>query len=107
MFRHMPSPSTPVVVEMSSKLNPHHPRVARESSTQMESSGKSQKVVDLWIQLFSNILDDEQLTEKLWNTIKVALGAEGNPEEFISTNLQERKASRVQRRKRGLEESSG
>jgi hypothetical protein len=66
----------------------------------LESSGKSQKVVDLWFQLFSDILDDEKLTEKLWNTIKVALGAEGNPEEFIVANLPERKASRVQRRKR-------
>jgi hypothetical protein len=68
----------------------------------MESSDKSQKDVELWLQLFSNILDDEQLTEKLQNKIKVALGIEGNPEEFIVANLPERKASRVQRRKRRI-----
>jgi hypothetical protein len=65
MFRHLPSPSILEVVETSFKLIPHQPRIARESSTQMESSGKSQKVVDLWFQLFSDILDDEQLIENL------------------------------------------
>jgi len=64
------------------------------------SLGKSHKVVDLWFQLFSDILDDEQLTEKLQNTIEVTLGFEGNPEEFIASNFLERKESRVQRIKK-------
>jgi hypothetical protein len=68
----------------------------------LESSGKSQKVVDLWFQLFYDILDDEKLTEKLWNTIKMVLGAEGNLREYIVSNLPERKASQVQRRKKRM-----
>jgi hypothetical protein len=32
--------STPAVVQTISKLNPHQPRVSRESSSQMEYSGK-------------------------------------------------------------------
>jgi hypothetical protein len=92
--------SKPAVVETISKMNSHQPRVSRESYAQMESSGKPKKVVDLWIQLFSDILDDEQLTEKFHNTMKVALGAEGNPKEFVVINLPERKTSRFQRRNR-------
>jgi hypothetical protein len=87
-------------VDSSFKPNPQQPKASRESSAQMDPSGKAQKVVDLWLQLFSDILDDEQLTGKLWNTIKLALGAEGNPEEFITANLPEKNASRIQRRKR-------
>jgi hypothetical protein len=64
------------------------------------SLGKSHKVVDLWFQLLFDILYDEQLTEKLQNIIEVTLGAEGNPEEFIATNLPERKSRRVQRIKK-------
>jgi hypothetical protein len=40
-------------------------------------------------------MDDEQLTVKLQNTIKVVLGAEGNRDEFIAPNLPKRKASRA------------
>jgi len=57
-------------------------------------------VVDIWFQLFSNILYDEQLTEKLQNTIKMALGDEGNLKEYNVSNLLERKTSRVKRRKK-------
>jgi hypothetical protein len=96
----MPSPSTPEVAETSFKMNPHQPRITKESSTQMECLGKSQKPVNIWFQLFFDILDDEKLIDKLWSTIKLALGAEGNLEEFIASNLPERNTSRVQRRKR-------
>ena len=41
------------------KPNPYKTRVTGESPTQMDPLGKSQKVVDLWLQLFSDILDDE------------------------------------------------
>jgi hypothetical protein len=61
----------------------------------LESSSESQKDVDLWFQLFFDILDDKQLAGKLWNTIKVALGVEGNIGDFIVANLSKRKASRV------------
>jgi hypothetical protein len=90
----------PEVVEPSFKPNPHQPRIVGESLAQMEPLGQSQKVVDMWLQLFSDILDDEKLTGKLWNTIKRALGTEGNLEESIVANLPTRNASRIQRRKR-------
>jgi hypothetical protein len=74
MFRQLSSSAMPEVVEPSSKPNPHQPRVIGESLTQMEPPGKSQKVVDLWLQLFSDILDDEQLTGKLWKHTQKGLG---------------------------------
>jgi len=87
MSNQMPSPPTPVVLETSLKITSHQLRFVRESVAQMESLGNTQKDVVLWFQLFSDILDDEQLTEKLGNTIKVVVGDEGNPEEFIVSNL--------------------
>jgi hypothetical protein len=65
MFRQMPIPSTPEDYETSFNLNPCHPRITRESLAQMESSSKSHKFVDIWFQLFSNILDDDKITKKL------------------------------------------
>jgi hypothetical protein len=91
----MLSPSIPEVAETSFKLNPHQPRITKESSTQMKCLSKSQKVVNHWFQLFYEILDDEKLTDKFWSTIKLALGAEGNPKEFIVANIPKRNASRV------------
>jgi hypothetical protein len=46
-----------------------------------------------------DILDDEQLTKKLWNMLKGTLETEGSPEELIVANLLERNTSRIQRRK--------
>jgi hypothetical protein len=62
--------------------------------------GKYKKVVYLQFYLFSNILDDAQLTKKLWNIIKVALRAKGNTKKGIISNLPKSKESRVHRRKR-------
>ena len=92
---------------MSFKTSPHQSTVVRESIVQMESLGKSLNDIGLWIQLFYNILDDEYLIEKLWNKIKVAMGAEGNPYEFIVSNHPERKESRVYRRRRRMEGNLG
>jgi len=60
---------------------------------------KSQKTIDLWLQLFTDILDDEKLTKKLWNTLKGTLETEGSPKEFIVFYLPKRNIGRVQRRK--------
>jgi len=62
--------------------------------------GRSHKAIDLWFQLFFDILDDEKLTTKFWNTIKVILGDEERIEKLIVANISERKTSRIQRRKR-------
>jgi len=80
MFRKLSSSAVPEVAERSFKPNPHQPRVVGESLSQMEPLGTSHKALDLWLQLFSNILDDEQLSGKLQNKIKMALGTKGNLE---------------------------
>jgi hypothetical protein len=87
MFRHVPSPPMPKVEEMSSKLSSQYLSVSRESIYYMESLGKSQKAINIFLQLFFYILDVEKLTKNLRNTINMALRAEGKLEEFIAYNL--------------------
>jgi hypothetical protein len=100
LLRQIPSPSTPEFIENSFKMNPHQPRITRESPSQMECSGQTQKSINLWFQLFSNISNNENITNKLQRTIKMALGVEGNLKEFIVSSLPKRNSSRVQRKKR-------
>jgi hypothetical protein len=75
------------------------PNCAENLDVQMDSPVRPWNTIDLWIQLFSNILGDEQLTKELWNTRKGTVEAEGIPEEPIIVNLLERHTSRIQRRK--------
>jgi hypothetical protein len=58
-----------------------------------------QNVVDLWFQLFSDILGNDQLTEKLCNVLYLVLGNEEPIEAGIRANLPEKSTQRVQRRK--------
>ena len=58
-----------------------------------------QNVVDLWFQLFSNILGNDQLTKKLCNALYLVLGNEEAIEAGIRANLPEKSTQRVQRRK--------
>jgi hypothetical protein len=58
-----------------------------------------QNVFDLWFQLFSDILGNDRLTEKLCNELYLVLGNEETSEERIRVNLPERSNQRVQRRK--------
>ena len=60
---------------------------------------QSQNVVDLWFQLFYNILWNDQLIEKLHNSLYLVLGIEESPEKRIRTNLLEKNTQRVQRGK--------
>jgi len=60
---------------------------------------KSQNIIVLLFQLFYDILDDEQLTKKLWNVLMGTLEDGGNPEDPIVSNLPERQIGRIQRRK--------
>jgi hypothetical protein len=48
-----------------------------------------QNVVDLWFQLFSDILGNDRLTEKLCNALYLVLGNEEPIEEGIRANLSE------------------
>jgi hypothetical protein len=58
-----------------------------------------QNTVDLWFQLFSDILGNDQLTEKLCNALYLVLGNEETSEARIRANLPEKSTQRVQRRK--------
>jgi hypothetical protein len=58
-----------------------------------------QNVVDLWFQLLSDILRNDQLTKKFLNTLYRVLGNEEPIEESIRDNLREKSTQRVQRRK--------
>jgi hypothetical protein len=58
------------------------------------------QTISLWFQLFSDILDDEQLTKELWNKLNGTLEIEENLEELIFSHLPERNTGRIQRRKK-------
>jgi hypothetical protein len=58
-----------------------------------------QNAVDIWFQLFSDILGNDQLTEKLRNALYLVLGNEETSEARIRANLPEKSTQRVQRRK--------
>jgi hypothetical protein len=60
---------------------------------------KSQSVINIWFQLFFDILGDDQITDKLCNTLYLILGNEGTPETIVRTNLPEKNTRRIQRRK--------
>jgi len=74
-------------------------RVMENMFAPKEPPTKSKNTIDLWFQLFSDILDEEKLTKMLWNMIKGTLETEGNQEELIISNLPERNTSRIHWRK--------
>jgi hypothetical protein len=60
---------------------------------------KPQNVVDLWFELFSDILGNDQLTEKFRNALLLVLGNEEPLEARISDNIPDKTTKRVKRRK--------
>jgi hypothetical protein len=78
-------------------LQPNH---VENSVALKDSPVRPQKIIDLWLQLFSVILDDEKLTKELQNMLKGTLDIEESPKEMIIDNILERNTSRIQRRKR-------
>jgi len=52
-------------------------------------SYQSSNTIALWLKLFSDILNNEHLAHKLWNTIDISLGVEGNVEGSIVVNIPE------------------
>jgi hypothetical protein len=64
----------------------------------MRQLEQPKNVVGLWFQLFSDILGNDQLIEKLCNALYLVLGNEESLETRIRTNIAE-KILRVQRRK--------
>jgi hypothetical protein len=89
------NPLNPPIILIFHNSLPHplHPE------TLISQPEKSQNVVDLWFQLFSDILGIDQLTKKLHNALYLVLGIEEPMEARIMTNLPEKKTQRVQRRK--------
>jgi hypothetical protein len=76
-------------------VNPSYTPPCQVAEKLVPSKGpsyESNNTISLWLQLFSDILNDEHLTQKLWNTISIALGVEGNVEGSIVVNLPERNA---------------
>jgi hypothetical protein len=78
MFQQMSKPTISIVVEPSFELQP---RFKENLFAPKDPPTKSQKTIDLWFQLFFDILDDKQLTKNLWNVLKGTLEAEEHTEE--------------------------
>jgi hypothetical protein len=74
---------------LSSPISPRNPVVTVRQPEQ------PQNLVDLWFQLFSDILGNDQLTDKLRNVLYLVLGNEEPTETRIRTNLPKNSAQRV------------
>jgi hypothetical protein len=76
--------------------SPPTPRNPTVTPTQPE---QPQNVINLWFQLFSDILRNNQLTKKLCNALYLVLGNEEPIEAGIRDNIPEKSTQRVQRKK--------
>jgi hypothetical protein len=75
------------------------PPAPRDPVVTMIQPEQPQNVVDLWFQLFFDILRIDQLIEKLCNVLYLVLWNEESMELRIRTNILEKSTQRVQRRK--------
>ena len=75
------------------------PPTPRNPVVLLRQTEQPQNVVDLWFQLFSNILGNDQLTKKLRNALYLVLGNEEPIEYGIRANQPMKSTQRVQRRK--------
>jgi hypothetical protein len=104
IFKSIPNPE---IMENSPKVTfqpklaqaPTSPPTPRNSVIPKRHPEQSQNIINLWFQLFFDILGDDQLMEKLCNTLYLILGNEGTPEAIVRTNLPEKNTQRIQRRK--------
>jgi len=62
-----------------------------------DTSNKSKNVIDLWFQLFTDILEDDLFIGKLWNTLKWI--TEEYLYDYIASNLPKRWSTKVKKRK--------
>lgn len=92
--------SNPIELMVSKPRFALQPNHAENSVAQKDSRVRPQKIIDLWVRLFSVILDDEKLTKELQNMLKGTLEIEESPKEMIIDNILERNTSRIQIRKR-------
>jgi hypothetical protein len=73
-----------MIIEPCIEMKPNH---AENLVVKKGSPTTPHKTIGLWLQIFSDILDDEQLTKELWDTLKGTLEVEGNTEESIVFNI--------------------
>jgi hypothetical protein len=92
------NPPQPVVYPKVAQV-PASPPAPRNPVGIPRQPEQPQNTVDLWFQLFSDILGNDQLTEKLCNALYLVLGNEETSEARIRVNLPEKSTQRVQRRK--------
>jgi hypothetical protein len=78
---------------------PASPLAPKNVASTPRQPEQPQNVVDLWFQLLSDILRNDQLTEKLCNALYLVLLNEEPIEAGIRTNLPQKSTQRVQRRK--------
>jgi hypothetical protein len=88
-------PPEPIVYPNMAQVisSPPAPKKPVAMSRQTE---KPQNVFDLWFQLLSDIMGNDQLEEKLCNVIYLVLGNEEPLEARIRANLPEKSTQRVQ-----------
>jgi hypothetical protein len=91
-------PHQPIVYPKIAEV-PASPPAPRNPVVPMRQPEQPQNVVDLWFQLFFDILWNDQLTEKFRNALHLVLGNEESLETRIRTNLPKKNTQRVQRRK--------
>jgi hypothetical protein len=88
-----------VTLQPKTAQAPASPLAPRNNVNSRRPREQSQNIINLWFQLFSEILGDDRLSKKFHNTFYLILGDEGTPETTITTNLLEKNTQRVQRRK--------
>ena len=74
---------------------PASPPAPRNPSVTSRQPEQPQNVVDLWFQLFFDILGNDQLTEKFHNALYLVLGNEEPIEAGIRANLPKKSTKRV------------
>jgi hypothetical protein len=78
---------------------PTSPPTPRNPTVPRRQPEKTKNVVELWFRLFYDILGNDQLTKKLYNSLYLVLGTEESPETRIRTNHPEKNTQRVKRMK--------
>jgi hypothetical protein len=95
VFQNIPGPEMeentphPIIYPNISQI-PASPLAPQNPVIPIRQPEQSQNVVDLWFHLFSDILGNDQLIEKLYNALYLVLGMEEPPRARIMTNLPEK-----------------
>ena len=79
--------------------SPTSPPTSRNPVIPKRHPEQSQSIINLWFELFFDIIGDDQLIENLCNTMYLILGNEGTPKVIVMTNLPEKNTQRIKIRK--------